>query len=73
MSPSAKDIRCSECGRLLAKLNDGALTVHRGDVQATFDGEFHASFVCHRPGCGRLNVVRVLAPDTPKPPGSPSW
>ena len=59
MSAGTQEIRCSECGRLLAKLSNGALTVHRGDVQATFDGEFHASFVCHRPGCGRLNVVRV--------------
>jgi hypothetical protein len=59
MSNEADEIRCVGCGRLLAKLSDGVLSVHRGDLQATFDGEFHASFVCYLPRCRRLTVVRI--------------
>ena len=55
----ARDVRCSACGKLLARLHDGCLTVQRGDLQATFDGDFRASFVCNKPTCRRLNVVRV--------------
>jgi hypothetical protein len=46
MSNGTHDLRCAHCGRLLAKLKSGVLALQRGDVQATFDGEFHASFVC---------------------------
>jgi len=57
MSSDAKEIRCTGCGRLLAKLVGGRLAIHRGDLQATFDGEFRASFVCSQPRCRRLNFV----------------
>jgi hypothetical protein len=59
------------CGRLLAKMSNGALTLQRGDVQATFDGEFHASFVCYQPRCRRLNVVRIHSPGARHRPSSP--
>jgi phage FluMu protein Com len=59
MSNEADEVRCAGCGRLLAKLRDGRLSVQRGELQATFDGEFHASFVCYLPRCRRLTVVRV--------------
>jgi phage FluMu protein Com len=62
MSNQPEDVRCSACGKLLAKLRDGVLAVQRGDLQATFDGEFRASIVCGQPRCRRLNVVRVGAP-----------
>jgi phage FluMu protein Com len=59
MSDEAQEIRCSGCKKLLAKLGGGLLMVHRGDFRASFDGEFRASFICSRPGCGRLNVVQI--------------
>ena len=59
MANEEKDVRCSGCGKLLARLHDGCLTVQRGDLQATFDGDFRVSFVCNKPACRRLNVVRV--------------
>jgi len=70
MSTSSQEIRCVACGRLLAKLTNGALTVQRGDVQATFDGDFHASFVCYQPRCGRLNVVCIRSRDNERRPSS---
>ena len=59
MSNEGHEIRCIGCGRLLAKLRGGSLSVQRGDLQATVDGEFHASFVCYLPRCRRLTVVHV--------------
>src|SRR5436190_22319432 len=38
MSNEADEVRCAGCGRLLAKLRDGRLSVQRGELQATFDG-----------------------------------
>lgn len=57
--PSPREVRCKSCGILLAKLDDGGLTIRRGDLQATVDGEFHASIVCYRTSCKTLNVVRL--------------
>lgn len=48
---------------MLAKLADGALTLHRNDFQASFDGDFRASIVCYRAKCRRLNVLRLRASD----------
>jgi hypothetical protein len=46
----------------LAKLTTtGALNLQRGDLQATFDGDFHASILCYRARCRTMNVVRVLS------------
>jgi hypothetical protein len=61
MSIETREVRCTGCGSLLAKLADGALTLQRNDLQATFDGDFHASIVCYRARCRRLNVLRVRA------------
>jgi phage FluMu protein Com len=58
-----REIRCTACNVLLAKLERGALNIQRGDLQASFDGEFHASLVCYRPRCRRLNVIR-MSPST---------
>jgi phage FluMu protein Com len=55
----AKDVRCTACGKLLARVRDGVLTIQRGELQVTFDGTFRASFVCYQPRCRRLNFVRV--------------
>jgi len=59
MSNDSQEVRCTACGKLLAKLREGLLTVQRGDLQISLDGEFRASFVCYQPRCRRLNVVRV--------------
>lgn len=56
-----KEVRCTACGALLATLERGALTIRRGDMQATFDGDFHASLVCYRPACRKLNVLRIAS------------
>lgn len=58
---AVEDVRCTGCGALLAKMERGALTIRRGELQATFDGDFHASLVCYRPPCRRLNVIRIAA------------
>jgi phage FluMu protein Com len=57
--PDGKEIRCSGCGSLLAKLERGTLNLQRGDLQASFDGIFHGSIVCYRARCKKLNVVQV--------------
>jgi phage FluMu protein Com len=54
-----EEVRCAGCGILLATLNDGGLTVRRGELQITVDGRFHASIVCYRPRCRTLNVLNV--------------
>jgi hypothetical protein len=53
------EIRCAGCGSLLAKLQGATLNLQRGDLQATFDGQFHASIVCYRARCRQLSVVHV--------------
>src|SRR5438105_3682180 len=55
----SQELRCSGCGSLLAKLEPGKLNLQRGDLQASFDGRFHASIVCYRARCRRLSVVEV--------------
>lgn len=54
-----QEVRCIACNVLLAKLEQGALNIQRGDLEATFDGEFRASLVCYRPRCRKLNVIRM--------------
>ncbi len=61
MSSDELDVRCSRCGKLLAKARDGLLVIQRGDLRATFDGQFRASLTCSRPGCGHENVVVVVS------------
>jgi hypothetical protein len=61
MSIETREIRCTGCGSLLAKLADGALTLQRNDLQATFEGDFRAAIVCYRARCRRLNTVRLRA------------
>ena len=59
MANQPEDVRCTGCGKLLARLRGGVLTIQRGELQVTCDGDFRASFVCYQPRCRRLNVVRV--------------
>ncbi len=53
------DVRCHECGILLARIRDGGLCIRRGDLQTTVTGEFQASIVCYRPRCRALTVLRL--------------
>lgn len=59
MASQAEDVRCTGCGKLLARRVGGVLTIQRGDLQVTVDGDFHAAFVCYQPRCRRLNVLTV--------------
>ena len=61
----ARDIRCTGCKSLLAKLDSSGMTLVRGGLQATINGDFHASLVCYRPHCGQLNVLS-LATQSPE-------
>ena len=55
----SQELRCAGCGSLLAKLEAGKLNLQRGDLQASFDGRFHASIVCYRARCRKLSVVEA--------------
>jgi phage FluMu protein Com len=59
MENEAQDVRCTACGKLLARLRDGVLTIQRGEMQVTIDGDYRASFVCYQPRCRRLNLIDV--------------
>jgi phage FluMu protein Com len=65
------DVRCSACGKLLARLRDRQLTLQRGDSQVTIHGDFTAAFVCGHPRCRRLNVVRVRSHPAPSAASTP--
>lgn len=57
--PGEKEIRCKGCGILLAKIDKSGLTIRRGELQATINGDFLASIVCYRPRCRTLNVLSL--------------
>ena len=59
MSQKTRQIRCTSCNALLAEVDDSGLVIRRGELQATIDGDFHASLVCYQRRCRRLNVVRL--------------
>lgn len=59
MSSKNNEIRCKHCGALLAKFDETGLTIRRGNLQASIDGDFRAALVCYRPHCGELNVLRL--------------
>ncbi len=59
MNQKTRQIRCTGCNALLAEVDDSGLVIRRGDLQATIDGDFHASVVCYRPRCRKLNVLRL--------------
>ncbi|RMG48087.1 MAG: hypothetical protein D6718_02545 [Acidobacteria bacterium] len=54
-----EELRCEGCGILLATIDDNGLTIRRGQLQVTVGGDLHASIVCYRPRCRRLNVIRL--------------
>ena len=66
----ACEIRCAGCGSLLAKLQPtapttiggGALHLRRGDLEATFDGDFRGTIVCYRARCRHVNNIAIGRP-----------
>ena len=59
MNPKRDVVRCKGCGAVLAKIDETGLTIKRGDLQATVDGEFRATLVCYAPRCRSLNILNI--------------
>lgn len=59
MTTKTTEVRCIGCKALLAKADDTGLIIKRGALEVAISGDFHASLVCDRPHCRRLNVVRL--------------
>lgn len=66
MRTQPHDVRCKSCGILLGRLDENGLTIRRGDLQATMDGEFRAALVCYRRRCGTLNLLTLPGGAAPK-------
>jgi hypothetical protein len=62
MSIDAREIRCTACGSLLARLECGVLVIQRGDLVARIAGDLSADLTCYRRSCRRQSVVHVVAP-----------
>lgn len=61
MGTQPREVRCRSCRILLAKIDGGAITIRRNDIEATFDGDLRASILCYRPRCGTVNVLTLPA------------
>jgi len=59
MRTHAQDVRCKDCGILLAKVDETGFTIRRGELEANFDGSFRASIRCYRRSCRSLNVLKL--------------
>ena len=55
------DIRCGCCETLLAREEDGAITVDRGGQKSVFRPDEGGScyLICHQPWCRALTIVHV--------------
>ena len=56
-----REVRCSACRALLARLEDDELRIRRNDLQVHIDGCSRVSIVCYQARCRTLNVVRLGA------------
>lgn len=66
MRTHPREIRCSACRILLAKIDEtGALVIVRNGMEAHTVGQFRMSIVCYRSRCRRLNVISI--PSDPVP------
>lgn len=63
MRTTSTECRCKSCGALLAKRDDGGVSIRRGDLQATITGDFTAAVTCYR--CRTLNVLASRLPTPP--------
>jgi hypothetical protein len=66
MTNEPMEIRCRGCGRLLAQVLNGQLTVERGALRTTPDGPFRTALVCPEPPCRR--ATSQPGPVLPPPP-----
>lgn len=63
MRTQSRDIRCSRCGILLARIDkDGGLSIIRNGLQVHSVGRFRTAIVCYRRGCSTLNTVHLDSP-----------
>jgi hypothetical protein len=51
MNPKHEEVRCSNCGALLAKREPAGMTIRRGDLEAILTGAFQMTLRCYRPHC----------------------
>jgi len=58
---AGEPIRCTFCGALLATSGTDGLRILRGQLEVLNDGARHATFVCYRPQCRRINVIDISA------------
>lgn len=56
------EIRCPDCGALLAKHEGNAIAIRRNDLQVSFHGEGLLSVLCWRRSCRKLTVVCTKQP-----------
>jgi len=56
---AGEPIRCAFCGALLATTGPDGLRIHRSQLEVLIGGAEHATFVCYRPGCRRINRFDV--------------
>ena len=59
MGTQVREVRCKSCRILLAKIEGGAITIRRNDIEATFQGDLRASIVCYRTRCRAVNVLEL--------------
>mgnify|MGYP001197286979 FL=1 len=57
-------VRCAFCGALLATTGPDGLRIHRSQLEVLIGGAEHATFVCYRPSCRRINRLEVSPPDS---------
>ena len=65
----SRDVRCDDCGILLATVDTTGLTIRRNELEAHYGGPGLVSIRCYRTSCRHMNVVHI--PTTPAG-GSPT-
>lgn len=61
---TGEPVRCAFCGALLATTGPDGLRIHRSQLEVLIGGAEHATFVCYRPSCRRINRLEVSPPDS---------
>lgn len=57
MNTTDNEVRCKACRSLLAKIDVTGLTILRGGLQATIEGNFHVTLQCYLPHCRSVNIL----------------
>jgi len=61
---TGEPVRCAFCGALLATTGPEGLRIHRSQLEVLIGGAEHATFVCYRPSCRRINRLEVSPPES---------